>query len=108
MAKFLIQLTYSDSALAELVKHPEDRGAAISELFARLGGKIEVFYYCFGDYDVVAIAEFPNNETMRAISFAARSTGIAKEHKITSLLSKEESVSALRRAGSADYHPPGG
>jgi len=24
MAKFLIQLTYSDSALAELVKHPED------------------------------------------------------------------------------------
>ena len=108
MAKFLIQLTYSDSALAELLKHPEDRGAAISELFERLGGEIEVFYYCLGDYDVVAIAEFPDNETMTAISFAVRSTGVAKEHKITSLLSREESVNALRRAGSADYHPPGG
>ena len=108
MAKFLIQLTYSDSALAELVKHPEDRGAAISEWFARLGGEVEVFYYCFGDYDTVVIAEFPNKETMRAISFAVRSTGVAKEHKITSLLSREEGVSALKRAGSADYHPPGG
>ena len=108
MAKFLIQLTYSDSALAELVKHPEDRGAAISEWFARLGGEIEVFYYCFGDYDTVVIAEFPNNETMGAIAFAVRSTGVAKDAKITILLSKEESVSALRRASGADYHPPGG
>ena len=73
-----------------------------------MGGEVEVFYYCFGDYDVVAIYELPDNETMRAISFAVRSTGVAREHKITSLLSREESVSALRRAGSTDYHPPGG
>ena len=38
MAKYMIQLTYADSALAELVKQPQDRGAAISEWFARLGG----------------------------------------------------------------------
>ena len=108
MAKFLVQLTYSDSALAELVKHPEDRGAAISAWVARLGGKVEIAYYCFGNYDRVLIVEFPDNETMGAISFAVRSTGVAKEHKITSLLSREEGVSALRRASGADYHPPGG
>jgi len=84
MAKFLIQISYADSALAELVKHPEDRGAAVSEWYERLGGKVEVFYHCFGDYDLVVIAEFPSNETMRAISFATRSTGFAKDHKITS------------------------
>ena len=71
----MIQLTYADSALTDLVKHPEDRGAATSEWFARLGGKVEAFYNCFGDYDLVAIAEFLNNETMRAVSLAARSTG---------------------------------
>ena len=31
-----MQLTYSDDALAELVKHPQDRGAVITELFDRL------------------------------------------------------------------------
>ena len=27
MAKYLIQVTYSDDALAELVRHPQDRGS---------------------------------------------------------------------------------
>ena len=44
MAKFLVQLKHSDSALAELVKHPEDRGAVISEWVARLGGNHEAAY----------------------------------------------------------------
>ena len=35
MAKYMIQMTYSDDALAELVRHPQDRGAVVSELFER-------------------------------------------------------------------------
>ena len=106
IAKYLIQLTYSDDALAELVRHPQDRGAVISELFERLGGKIEVFYHSMGEYDLVVIAEMPDNESMAAIQFAVRSTGIAKDHKVTPLLSREEAVNALRRAGGSGYQPP--
>jgi len=107
MAKFLVQLTYSDSTLAELVKHPEDRGPVISEWVARLGGNIEIAYWCFGNYDRVFIAEFPDNETMGAISLAIRSTGVVSDFMITNLLTAEEGMSALRRATGADYHPPG-
>ena len=107
MAKYLIQVTYSDSALAELVSHPQDRGAVISELFERLGGSVEVFYHAMGDCDVVLIAEFPDNETLSAIHFAVRSTGAVKNLETTTLLSREEAVNALRRASGSGYQPPG-
>jgi uncharacterized protein with GYD domain len=108
MAKYLIQFTYTNEAVGELVKRPEDRGAMFSALVDRLGGKIEVFYHCLGEYDVVLIAEFPDNETMAAIQMAVRSTGVERDHKITILLSRDEAVRALRRAGGAGYHAPGG
>ncbi len=106
MAKYLMQVTYSDSALAELVSQPQDRGAVISELFERLGGKVEAFHHSLGEYDLVIIAEFPDNETLAALQIAIRSTGVEKNQQITTLLSREEAVSALRRAGSAGYQPP--
>ena len=106
MAKYLIQVTYSDAALAELVRHPQDRGAVISELFDRLGGKVEAFYHALGEYDVIIIAEFPDNETLAAIQIAVRATGVEKNQKITTLLSREEAVNALKRAGSAGYEAP--
>ena len=40
MPKYLVQFTYSDDALADLVRKPEDRGAVLSELVERLGGKV--------------------------------------------------------------------
>ncbi len=107
MAKYLMQVTYSDSALAELVSQPQDRGAVISELFDRLGGKVEAFHHSLGEYDLVIIAEFPDNETLAAIQFAVRSTGAAKNLVTTTLLSREEAVNALRRSGSSGYQPPG-
>ena len=70
MARYLLQLSYTSQAMATLVKNPEDRGAVLRELSQRLGGKIETFDYCFGDYHLVSIVEFPDNETMEAISMA--------------------------------------
>lgn len=106
MPKYLIQATYSDEALADLVKRPEDRGAVLSELVHRLGGNVEAFYHCLGDYDVVLIAEFPDNETVAAIQIAVRAGGALNGQKITALLTREEAVNALKRAGSSGYQPP--
>ena len=106
MPKYLLQFTYSNEALGDLIKHPQDRAEVISELFGRLGGKVESFYFSLGEYDVVVIAEFPDNETMAAITNAVRATGAERDHKITILLTREEAIMALRRAGSTGYQPP--
>ena len=106
MPKYLLQVTYSDDALADLVRHPEDRAAVISELVERLGGRVEAFHHSLGEYDLVIIAEFPDNETVAALQIAVRSTGALKDQKITALLSREEAMNALKRAGSSGYQPP--
>lgn len=106
MPKYLLQFTYNDAALAELITHPQDRGKVVSELFDRLGGKVESFYHSLGEYDLVIIAEFPDNETMAAITNAVRAAGVEKDHKITILLTQEEALMALKRAGSTGYQPP--
>ncbi len=106
MPKYLIQVAYSDGALADLVRQPEDRGAVISELVDRLGGKVEVFYHSLGQYDVVMIAEFPDNETVAAIQIAVRAAGVEKYQNVTALLTREEALNALKRAGSSGYQPP--
>ena len=63
MPQFLIQVTYFDDALADLVRNPEDRGAVITELFERLGGKVEAFYHLLGEYDLVIIEVDPEIRT---------------------------------------------
>ena len=106
MPKYLIQVAYSDNALADLVRQPEDRGAVISELVDRLGGKVEAYYHSLGEYDVVIIAEFPDNETVAAIQIAVRAAGVEKYQNVTTLLTREEALNALKRAGSSGYQPP--
>ena len=80
----------------------------IRDLFQRLGGELETFDYCFGDYHLVMIVEFPDNESVEAIMMAIYASGAVKDLKITVLLPMEEAVRALTRAHGAGYKPPSG
>ena len=108
MARYLAQVSYTSDAMASLVNSPEDRGATLRELIERLGGRIETFDYCFGDYQVTTIMEFPDDETMEALQMAVYASGAIKDLKITVLIPMENAVRAMTRARAAGYRPPGG
>jgi uncharacterized protein with GYD domain len=61
MALSMIQFTYKSETVGNLIKNPEDRSAAVGKLIEQLGGKMLGFYYSFGDYDGVIIADMPDN-----------------------------------------------
>ena len=63
------------------------------------------FHVKKGD-DVVVIAEMPDNVSMAALSMAVSAAGAISEFKTTVLLSMEEAMEAMRRAGSVGYRPP--
>jgi len=108
MAHYLIQASYAPEAIATLVKTPEDRAAVVRRLAQSMGGRVEAFYFAFGDYDVVAIAEVPDNVTMAALSMAVSAAGALKTFKTTVLIPMNEAVEAMRKAGTTGYRPPGG
>ena len=107
MARYLTQVSYTSEAMATLVKNPQDRGSFIRELIERLGGHVETFDFCFGEYHVATILEFPNDETMEAISMAIYASGAIKDIRITVLITMEDAVRAMRRAQASGYEPPG-
>ena len=49
----------------------------------------------------------PDNVSAAAFSLAVAAGGAFKAHKMTPLMSMEEGLEALRRAGDTGYRPPG-
>ena len=53
---------------------------------------------CFGEYDLIVIADVPNNESMAAIALAVGAGGAIKASKTTVLMTGTEGVGALGKA----------
>ena len=108
MPRYLIQASYSNQGIADLVSNPQDRAAAVRPLIERMGGKLESFDYSFGDYDAVIIVELPNNVAVASGAMAVGASGAISSFKTTVLVSMEEAMEAMRQASAVGYRPPGG
>jgi uncharacterized protein with GYD domain len=53
---------------------------------------------CFGEYDLVLIADVPNNESMAAIALAVAAGGAVKASKTTVLMTAAQGVETLKKA----------
>jgi uncharacterized protein with GYD domain len=105
MPSYLVQVSYSSGSLAALIKKPQDRLAVVSKSVEKLGGKIEGGWLTFGDYDVAVILDMPDNVSAAALSFALGAGGGCKGVKTTPLISVEESLLAMKKAGTCGYKP---
>jgi len=103
---YLIQVGYTPEAWAAMVKNPQNRIQAVAPAAAKLGGKIETGYLSFGEYDLVTIAEFPDNASAAAFALAATSGGSVRSYKTTPLMTMDEGITAMKKAGTAGYKPP--
>ena len=108
MAYYLIQAAYTAEAAAKLVRRPQDRLGSLRPMFKKMGGSLEGAWFAFGDYDVVLIAEMPNNVSSAAIALAVAAAGAVRTLKTTPLLTAKEGVAAMRKAAAAGYKPPKG
>ncbi len=107
MSHYLIQVAYTPEAWATMVKNPQDRIQAITPVVERLGGKVKDGYLTFGEYDTIAICEFPDDVSAAAFSLAASAGGACKTFRTTPLLTVADGVQAMKKAGNASYEPPG-
>jgi uncharacterized protein with GYD domain len=103
MPKFLVQVSYTTEAMAAFAKKPQDRGEVVRKSVEKLGGSIEGAWLSFGEYDVVALLEMPDNTSAAAFAIAASGGGACKAVKTTPLLSVEEGLAAMKKAGSSGY-----
>lgn len=106
MAQFMLQVGYTADAWKAQVQNPQNRLELLRPVLQELGGSMETGWFTFGDYDIVAIIDMPDNVSAAAFSIAAAAGGAVKSIKTTPLLSIEEGIEAMRRAASSGYKPP--
>ncbi len=108
MSYYLFQASYSTEGWAALVSNPENRMEAVSRVIEGLGGSVEGFWFAFGEADIVGICQMPDNVSVAAFSMAAAAGGAIASVKTTPLLTVEDGIAALTKAGAAGYQPPRG
>ena len=105
MPKYLVQGSYSVEGAKGLLKDGgTKRRAMVQALMENLGGRVESFYYAFGDADAYIVVDGPDNVTAAAVSMAVNASG-AVNTKTTVLLTAEEIDQAITK--SVNYRPPG-
>lgn len=105
MAKYLIKASYSLQGTKGLLKEGgSSRRAAVKQMIEGLGGKLEAFYYAFGDTDVFVIFDLPDAQSTAALSLAVNAAGGAQVTTIP-LLTPEDMDAACKK--SVAYRAPG-
>ena len=105
MPKFMIQASYVGEGLKGLLKEGgTKRRETVAQVIEGMGGKLESFYYAFGDFDVFGIADMPDNASSVAFSMMVNASGVINA-KTTVLLTPEEIDQATKKT--VDYRPPG-
>jgi uncharacterized protein with GYD domain len=106
MPKFLLEA----SLTAQGVKGVRGEGGtarreAVKKALESVGGRLEAFYFAFGERDVYVLADLPDNQSAAAMAMAVNASGAVASRTIV-LLTPEEVDAAANR--SVEYRQPGG
>jgi uncharacterized protein with GYD domain len=107
MPMYLTRFSYTPETWARLMKNPEDRRAAARKYIEAVGGKLHGFWYAFGEHDGYNLWEAPDNIAMAATALAIGGGGAVSSFETTVLMTVEDTLSALEKASSVAYRPPG-
>src|SRR5579864_7851293 len=99
MPKYLIQVAYTSVSCAAMVHSPQSRLEAVRPAVESVGGTFDDAWFAFGEYDLVGICDFPDNIAAAAFSLSVAATGSVKELHTTPLMTMDESIEAMRKAG---------
>lgn len=105
MPKYLIEASYTaEGAKGVLRDGGSKRREAAREAVASAGGKLDAFYFAFGDTDAFVIVDAPDHATVAAASLAINASGAVRTKTVV-LLTPEEIDQAIKKG--VKYTPPG-
>lgn len=105
MPKFMIKVSYTAEGTRGLVKDGgTGRRAAIQKLMEGIGGKVETFYFAYGEDDAYLIIDVPDATAGLAVSLAVNASGAVRLSTIP-LITPEELDAACKK--SVPYKAPG-
>jgi uncharacterized protein with GYD domain len=105
MPQYMLQVSYSREGWQALIAQPQNRVEAVKQAVENLGGKVVSAWFAFGDHDVILITEMPDNVSAAGLAIAFAGGGALKSVQTTPLLSADEALAAMKKAGESGYRP---
>src|ERR1044072_3843363 len=105
MPKYLVCVSYTAEGAKGIrqdggTKRREVAGHAVESI----SGKMQAFYFSFGDHDAIIIADLPDAASAAAVSLAVTSTGAARLTTTPLITGKEMDHAAGKKTA---YRAPG-
>jgi len=105
MPKYLIEASYTVEGVKGLLKDGGSRRRdVLRSVVESLGGKQELFYYVFGEDDVLLVVDLPDNISVAAASLRIAAAGAASS-RVRVLITPEEIDAAAKKE--VPYTVPG-
>jgi uncharacterized protein with GYD domain len=98
MPYYLHQWRYKEEQVRKMMAEGTDRSEVVRLAIKGFGGELIAFFYCFGQYDGVAISRFPDSETALAAVLAISGQGRISTVHTTVLIEPEEGLRAMKHA----------
>jgi uncharacterized protein with GYD domain len=104
MPRFLFEASYTVEGVKGLRRQGgSGRREAVARAAHSVGGRLEQFYFGFGDHDAFAVAELPDNQSAAAFALAVSEAGGASVRTVV-LLTPEELDAAVKHT--VEYQAP--
>jgi uncharacterized protein with GYD domain len=105
MPKYLLEANYTLEGVRGFIKEGgTKRREAAAAAIKSVGGKMEAFYFAFGNPDAVVIMDAPDNVSAAAASVAINATGAVQVRTIV-LMTPDEMDQAVKKQ--VKYRAPG-
>jgi len=101
MPFYMQRFKYGANSMKALVDKPNDRRDSAKRIVEAHGGKLRDYFLAFGEYDVLLIAEYPDNAAATAVSMTVGASGAFAGGETTPLITMDEAVAAMKRANKA-------
>ncbi len=105
MSKYLLKVNYTADGAKGLIQDGGSRRRAVAQKLAEsVGGRIESFYFAFGNTDAYVIADVPDAASAAAVALTVSSSGGAAIRTVV-LMTPEDVDAASKK--SPLYSAPG-
>jgi uncharacterized protein with GYD domain len=97
MATFVALINWTEQGIRDF-RDTVKRADAFADTLERNGGKLRDIYWCLGPYDIVAVMEAPDDETITATALQLGSVGNVRTTTLRGF-SRDEIQAIIDRTG---------
>jgi uncharacterized protein with GYD domain len=107
MPKYVALFKLTSDSVAGMIKKPSDRKKAVAAAAKSAGGKLLDYYWMFGQYDGLAIFEFPDSRKIASFMLAVGGRGALAHLETHELIDAGDIEGILAESKGITYTPPG-